>query len=163
MDSGHNKKDTDGPTTRFSRTATRGGCPPESADVRRKIILKATNRIRIATAFLAASALTGCIREASNDELMRLAIQARMNTIATTVFYTGSDDTYDYFYLDKPMERDDACKVLRETTHVMDRIPVTRNKDKWRVYPSQQMVIFTNGTIISEGPSAVLLGPQKEP
>ena len=33
MDSGHNKKDTDGPTTRFSRTATRGGCPPESADV----------------------------------------------------------------------------------------------------------------------------------
>jgi hypothetical protein len=36
MDSGHNKKDTDSRTTRFSRTATRGGCPPESADVRHK-------------------------------------------------------------------------------------------------------------------------------
>jgi hypothetical protein len=33
MDSGRSKKDTDCPTTHFSRTATRGGCPPESADV----------------------------------------------------------------------------------------------------------------------------------
>ena len=33
MDSEHSKKDTDCPTTRFSRTATRGGCPPESAAV----------------------------------------------------------------------------------------------------------------------------------
>lgn len=32
MDSGLSKKDTDCRTTRFSRTATRGGCPPESAD-----------------------------------------------------------------------------------------------------------------------------------
>ena len=31
MDSEHSKKDTDCPTTRFSRTATRCGCPPESA------------------------------------------------------------------------------------------------------------------------------------
>jgi hypothetical protein len=33
MDSEHSKKDTDCPTTRFSRTATRAGCPPESAGV----------------------------------------------------------------------------------------------------------------------------------
>lgn len=34
MDFGRSKKDTDCPTKRFSRTATRGGCPPESANVR---------------------------------------------------------------------------------------------------------------------------------
>ena len=152
------------PAARLLRGKSRAGVRnPLKRNVRRKMILKTMNTVRIAIFLLAANALTGCVREATNEELMRLAIQARMNTIATTVFYTGSDATYDYFYLDKPLERDDACKVKRGAAHVIDRIPVTRDRNRWRIYPSQQMVIFTNGTIISEGPSALLLGPQKDP
>lgn len=144
-------------------TRPRGGFAPLTIDVRRKMTLKIKNTIGVVSILLGMILLTGCVREATNEELMRLAVQARMNTIATTVLYTGSDDTYDYFYLDKPLERDDACKVQRGRTHVVDRIPATRDRSKWRIYPSQQMVIFTNGTIISEGPSALLLGPQREP
>ena len=78
--------------------------------------------------------LCGCVRETTQQELTDLVAQYQMNTVATTVYYAGSDDTYDYFYLDVPLGKNEALKVLRENTNLSRRFPATQEKEKWEIY-----------------------------
>ena len=57
-----------------------------------------------------------------------------MNTVATAVYYAGSDDTYDYFYLDVPLGKNEAVKVPRGQTDISRRFPATREKYQWELY-----------------------------
>lgn len=102
---------------------------------------------------------TGCVRETTKQELVDISRQAQMNTIATTVFYTGSDADYDYFYLDIPLGRNDACKVPRAENSVTNRMDVTRKRKSWRVFAPFPMISLTNTIILQDGTNTVIVVP----
>lgn len=123
------------------------------------------NRTLITSAFVIALVITsgGCIRETTNQELVDLSLKAQMNTIATTLFYTGSDDTYDYFYLDIPFGRNDACKVPRSETTVTNKMPVTRDRRQWRIFsalpPISAPLSLTNTMALWNGTNTLIILP----
>jgi len=90
---------------------------------------------------------------------MDISQRAQMNTIATTVFYTGSDAAYDYFYLDIPLGRNDACKVPRSENSVTNRMAVTRKRASWMVFAPFSMTSLTNVITIQEGTNVLIVVP----
>lgn len=81
---------------------------------------------------------------------MKYVAQYDMNTIPTVVQYIGSDDSYDYFYIDVPLGRNRACKVRKTETLVDKRRPVTRDRSQWSLYHFIQGSL-TNPVMIREG------------
>ena len=119
-------------------------------------------KTKIATVCIAVSiaiGTTGCVRETTKQELVDISWQAQMNTIATTIFYTGSDVDYDYFYLDIPLGRNDACKVPRSENSVKNRMAVTRKRDSWRVFAPSSMISLTNAIAIQDGTNTLIIVP----
>ena len=101
--------------------------------------------------------LYGCVRETTPQEFADLIFRGQMNTVATTVYYSGSDDNYDYFYLDVPLGKDDAVKILRGKADLSRRFPATRDKDQWKQYrpaikqvPANARVEIIPGTAIKK-------------
>ncbi len=90
-------------------------------------------------------------------------MKAQMNTIATAIFYTGSDNSYDYFYLDVPLGRNDACKVPRSQTLVTNRMAITRDRQKWRYYwalpPVSTPFSLTNTMALWNGTNRMVILP----
>lgn len=93
----------------------------------------------------------GCVRVTTKQELVDVSWQAQMNTIATTIFYTGSDAAYDYFYLDKPLGRNGTCKVPRSEGAVTNRMALTRQRDSWMPFAPSLVTPLTNAIAIPDG------------
>ena len=88
----------------------------------------------IIVALITALLLCGCVRETTTQELDDLVTRYQMNTVATAVYYAGSDDDFDYFYLDVPLGKNEAVKVQRGKPDLSRRFPATRDKEKWELY-----------------------------
>lgn len=88
--------------------------------------------------------LAGCVREATHQELTDLSLQYQANTLPTVVYYTGSDDAFDYFYLNVPFGQNDACKVPFLETGITNRIPRNSPRAQWRIYQSSPVRPVTN-------------------
>ncbi len=119
-------------------------------------------KTKIATVCIAVSiaiGTTGCVRETTKQELMGISQQAQINTIATTIFYTGSDADYDYFYLDIPLGRNDACRVPRSENSVTNRMAVTRQRHSWRIFAPFPMISLTNAITIQDGTNTLIVVP----
>ncbi|MDD5678791.1 MAG: hypothetical protein PHW60_12515 [Kiritimatiellae bacterium] len=114
---------------------------------------------KIGLAVAVVIAVAGCVRETTRQELADISRQAQMNTIATTIFYTGSDTDYDYFYLDIPLGRNDACKVPKSENSVTNRMDVTRKRDSWRVFAPFPMIPLTNAITIQDGTNTLIVVP----
>ena len=98
---------------------------------------------------IASLMFTGCVREVRQQELADLVARYEMNTVVTSVFYTGSDETHDYFHLDNPIGRNRAVKVRRDDIMLDRRFPLTRDKAVWVLYRPKI------ATIPDEGPLAI--------
>ena len=57
------------------------------------------------------------------------------------VYYTGSDDAYDYFHLDVLADFDKSVKVPQTETQVFNRFPVTTREEAWVVYDPILLVV----------------------
>ena len=102
----------------------------------------------------------GCVREATRQEVLDIARQAQMNTVATTVYYTGSDADYDYFYLEIPLGRNDACKVPRAENTVTNRMRVTAKRETWTLLAPFAMTPSTNALAFQDGTNTVTVAPE---
>jgi hypothetical protein len=143
----------------------------ESAPGRRSITGSLTPNTRVRTGkmkaqptmlILAAAVIVGtvgCVRESTRKELVDISLQAQLNTIATTIYYTGSDADYDYFYLNIPLGRNDACKVPRSENSVTNRMAVTRKHDSWRVFAPFAVISLTNAITIQDGTNTLIIVP----
>lgn len=101
----------------------------------------------------------GCVRDTTKQELVDISLKAQMNTIATTIFYTGSDADYDYFYLDIPLGQNDACKVPRSENSVTNRMPPTRERAAWTVFSAVPIFPMTNAVMIQDGTNTLIVVP----
>ena len=100
---------------------------------------------------IALAVAVGCVREASHQELTELIARYEMNTVVTTVYYSGSDETFDYFYLDVPLGRNKSIKVRSDDVMMKRRFPMTRDREQWALYrpnitnaPSNRHVIISS-------------------
>ena len=103
--------------------------------------------------------LCGCIRETTPQELINLVAKYQMNTLAATAYYTGSDETYDYFYIDVPLGKNEAVKVLRPETSLTNRFPATREKDKWEIYNPFSFLSLPSGPPYTPGNAKIIVVP----
>lgn len=94
--------------------------------------------------------LVGCIPEKPHSEVMGFVLEYKLNTIPTVVFYTGSDEDYDYFYIDVPLRPNHACKVKRTETLLEHRTPVTKDKSTWSIYNPIKWGAFTYSESMSQ-------------
>ena len=102
-----------------------------------------------------ATCASACVHRSTRVALEDVARLAQMNTIATTIFYIGSDSDYDYFYLDKPFGLNERRKVPLSEMTITNRMNRTHNPSEWKPFtrtsykndPTNQIVLH-NGTNI---------------
>lgn len=108
-------------------------------------------------ALMCAVSLCGCnVPVATHQELLDVVAQYQVNTITAIVYYTGSDQDYDYFYIDIPFEKDRVCKVKRTETDMQSRRPISKDRQRWTVYNPPISRIPPSGVWITAGSNTVI-------
>ena len=83
--------------------------------------------------------MASCSREVTRKQFevgLHEKISAGMNTIQGVAFYCGSDERWNYYYLDLPFETDEKYKIRIDDDIIKDVFPLTTERSKWiAVYP----------------------------